>query len=77
MKMEALKSNGVYSLNMGLDSVPTVERPILEVRHLGKKFGNNQVLRDVDFKTYTGDVICIIGSSGSGKSYPVEMHQYA
>jgi ABC-type polar amino acid transport system, ATPase component len=42
--------------------------PILEVRHLGKSFGDNQVLLDIDFKTYPGDVICIIGSSGSGKS---------
>ncbi|MEL7655440.1 MAG: amino acid ABC transporter ATP-binding protein [Bacillota bacterium] len=42
--------------------------PILEVRHLGKKFGDHKVLLDVDFKTYAGDVICIIGSSGSGKS---------
>ena len=44
------------------------EEPLIEVSHLEKKFGENQVLRDVDFKTYPGDVICIIGSSGSGKS---------
>jgi len=41
---------------------------ILEVRHLGKKFGENTVLRDIDFSVSAGDVICIIGASGSGKS---------
>ena len=41
---------------------------ILEVKHLGKAFGSNQVLRDIDFSVSTGDVTCIIGPSGSGKS---------
>lgn len=41
---------------------------IIEVRHLVKKFGNNTVLRDIDFSVSAGDVICIIGASGSGKS---------
>jgi len=41
---------------------------ILEVRHLSKKFGDNTVLRDIDFSVRVGNVICIIGASGSGKS---------
>ncbi|MDO5136434.1 MAG: amino acid ABC transporter ATP-binding protein [Eubacteriales bacterium] len=41
---------------------------ILEVKHLGKTFGTNVVLRDIDFSVKTGDVTCIIGPSGSGKS---------
>jgi putative lysine transport system ATP-binding protein len=41
---------------------------ILEVRHLSKSFGNNEVLRDIDFSVSKGDVICVIGASGSGKS---------
>ena len=41
---------------------------ILEVKHLGKAFGRNQVLRDIDFSVSPGDVTCIIGPSGSGKS---------
>lgn len=41
---------------------------ILEVKHLGKAFGKNQVLRDIDFSVSPGDVTCIIGPSGSGKS---------
>jgi putative lysine transport system ATP-binding protein len=41
---------------------------LLEVCHLSKKFGENTVLRDIDFSVNKGDVICIIGASGSGKS---------
>ncbi len=41
---------------------------ILEVRHLSKAFGNNTVLRDIDFTVRPGDVTSIIGASGSGKS---------
>lgn len=41
---------------------------ILDVQHLEKSFGNNLVLRDIDFQVEPGEVISIIGSSGSGKS---------
>ena len=41
---------------------------ILQVRHLSKAFGQNEVLRDIDFAVYPGDVTSIIGPSGSGKS---------
>lgn len=44
------------------------KQPILEVRHLRKAFGENTVLRDIDFSVCPGDVISIIGASGSGKS---------
>ena len=41
---------------------------ILEIRHLSKSFGSNEVLRDIDFTVEKGDVISVIGASGSGKS---------
>ena len=41
---------------------------ILQVNHLSKSFGSNQVLKDIDFTVNQGDVISIIGASGSGKS---------
>ncbi|TCG08717.1 histidine/lysine/arginine/ornithine ABC transporter ATP-binding protein [Paraburkholderia steynii] len=40
----------------------------LIVEDLHKKFGDNEVLRGVSMKAKAGDVISIIGSSGSGKS---------
>ncbi|HHY59381.1 MAG TPA: amino acid ABC transporter ATP-binding protein [Clostridia bacterium] len=41
---------------------------ILEVRHLHKRFGDHEVLKDISFSVRKGEVVCIIGSSGSGKS---------
>ena len=41
---------------------------IIEIKHLSKAFGANVVLKDIDFKVNKGDVTCIIGASGSGKS---------
>ena len=41
---------------------------IIEIKHLSKAFGAHVVLKDIDFKVNKGDVTCIIGASGSGKS---------
>ena len=41
---------------------------ILRLEHVEKTFGTHQVLRDISFSVNKGDVISIIGSSGSGKS---------
>ena len=41
---------------------------ILEINHLKKSFGSNEVLKDIHLTVNQGEVISIIGSSGSGKS---------
>lgn len=41
---------------------------MLEVKNLKKSFGNNVVLKDINFKVNKGDIISIVGPSGSGKS---------
>lgn len=41
---------------------------ILEIKHLKKSYGQNQVLKDISVTVEKGEVISIIGSSGSGKS---------
>lgn len=41
---------------------------ILEIDHLKKSFGKNEVLKDISLTVKKGEVISIIGSSGSGKS---------
>ena len=41
---------------------------IIQIQHLQKHFGNLKVLNDVDFDIHKGEVVTIIGSSGSGKS---------
>ena len=41
---------------------------IIEVSHLKKFFGENEVLHDISFSVNQGDVISVIGSSGADKS---------
>ena len=41
---------------------------ILEIKNLKKSYGQNQVLKDISITVKKGEVISIIGSSGSGKS---------
>ena len=41
---------------------------MLEVKDLCKAFGTNQVLRSIDFKVNKGEVVAVLGSSGSGKT---------
>ncbi|WP_326491199.1 amino acid ABC transporter ATP-binding protein [Paraburkholderia sp. HD33-4] len=45
-----------------------VRRSLIEVRQLGKRFGDIEVLRGVDLDVDKSEVVCIIGPSGSGKS---------
>lgn len=40
----------------------------LQVENIHKHFGSNEVLKGVSLSAHAGDVISIIGSSGSGKS---------
>ena len=41
---------------------------ILQVRHIGKAFEHNQVLRDVSLELDEGQVLVVVGPSGCGKS---------
>ncbi len=41
---------------------------MIRVEHLSKKFGNTEVLRDVNAHINRGEVISVIGPSGTGKS---------
>ncbi len=42
--------------------------PFVTVERVGKRFGDNVVLRDIDLTVDAHDVVCLIGASGSGKS---------
>ena len=41
---------------------------VIELIHLEKSFGDHEVLRDINLTVHRGEVISVIGSSGSGKS---------
>ena len=44
------------------------ENAVIKLSHLEKSFGENKVLKDIDLEVRRGEVISVIGSSGSGKS---------
>lgn len=41
---------------------------MIEVKNWKKSFGSNHVIKGVNYRVETGDVVAIIGASGSGKS---------
>ncbi|WP_328598766.1 amino acid ABC transporter ATP-binding protein [Pseudoramibacter porci] len=45
-----------------------MSKTMIRVTSLDKRFGDNHVLRNINFEVEQGDVVAIIGSSGSGKS---------
>ncbi len=44
------------------------ENALIQVRSLGKSFGELKVLQGITVDIHQGDVVCVIGPSGSGKS---------
>ncbi|TIU75713.1 MAG: ATP-binding cassette domain-containing protein, partial [Mesorhizobium sp.] len=44
------------------------ETPAISVKDLRKCFGDHEVLKGISLEAHKGDVISILGSSGSGKS---------
>ncbi|MCY7399511.1 MAG: amino acid ABC transporter ATP-binding protein [Nocardioides sp.] len=52
------------------DTTPDTTRghAAIDVQELHKYFGDNEVLKGIDFHVPHGQVVCVIGPSGSGKS---------
>ena len=42
--------------------------PVLEIKHLVKRFGDQTVLKDITLTVEEGEVIVVVGPSGCGKS---------
>lgn len=45
-----------------------MKNAVISLSHLKKSFGTHDVLKDIDLDVFAGEVMCVIGSSGSGKS---------
>ena len=64
----------------------TTDKTLIKVENLVKNFGEIKVLKGINTEIKKGEVVCIIGASGSGKStflrcmnlleYPTEGHIY-
>ncbi len=49
-------------------STSTDAKPIIELRHVDKHYGDLHVLKDINLSVDRGEVVVVIGPSGSGKS---------
>jgi len=58
----------VQKESLSVPPKPPSQNVALEVKKLHKSFGSLEVLKGLSLKAHEGDVISIIGSSGSGKS---------
>lgn len=45
-----------------------LEQASVEFRHVDKRYGDHQVLNDINLTITPGEVVAILGPSGSGKS---------
>ena len=42
--------------------------PLVELKNVGKSYGNVHALRGVNLEVYAGEVTCVLGDNGAGKS---------
>jgi phospholipid/cholesterol/gamma-HCH transport system ATP-binding protein len=58
------------TLTVKIPAAATMEnqKPVIEVRHLYKAFGENQVLRNFSLEVRPGENTVVMGKSGSGKT---------
>lgn len=50
-----------------------MNKPVLEVRNIYKKYGDKEVVTNESFTIYSGDILGFIGPNGAGKSTSINM----
>lgn len=54
-------------------SMPTITTPVLQVRHLQKRFGDFTAVNDVSFSIRPGEILGLLGPNGAGKTTTIHM----
>ncbi|MBQ0971181.1 ATP-binding cassette domain-containing protein [Streptomyces griseoincarnatus] len=64
----------------GKDTPPADERPVIELKAVGKSYGNIRALHGVSLTVHPGNVTCVLGDNGAGKSTLIKivsgLHQH-
>lgn len=50
------------------DGSGATTRPVLQMRGIGKRYGQVVALDDVDFDVHAGEIVALVGDNGAGKS---------
>lgn len=53
---------------MTIESMSATDAPLVRAQEVRKSFGPHEVLKGIDLEVRKGEVVCLIGASGSGKS---------
>lgn len=67
--MEEAVKTGLEENVLVADNTTSEVKPfVIEIEHLKKSFGSNEVLQDITLKLKRGENLVVLGKSGSGKS---------
>ena len=65
---------------MTVQSETRLQDPVLELKDIGKRYGNVHALRGVNITVVQGEVTCVLGDNGAGKSTLIKivsgLHEY-
>src|SRR5688500_7734955 len=62
------RSGFASSARLGYQAGPMSAPPALELQHLTKRYGTQEVLRDVSLRIEQGEIFALLGPNGAGKT---------
>lgn len=62
--MKALITGNTANVSIGVNN----NKPVIDISHLKKSFGNLEILKDISLKLKAGENLVVLGKSGTGKS---------